>query len=740
MTPRAGPALVELDGNWYVRTDVVAALHRKHALMHGRAFIVTDVVGDLPRHATGELGLYWRGTRHLSTLELKIGGARPLLLVSELSGDEREIEVEMTNGDLDTPRRLPRDVLHVVRRETLDDERLEVEVVISNHFSEAVTMPLSLELACDWKDMFEVRGRERPHRGRHLPVEVTPRGLVLRYEGLDGVQRWSEVALDPPPTAIAGEDSSGELRFELSLERGESVRLVLRVAPGHGAPVVPGPPAFPGRDSQARRAARRWREETVRFRSSDQRLERALSRAVTDLGLLVTPTEDGAFPLAGIPWYATPFGRDAIITALQLLPWRPDLAASVLRFLGKRRARKRDDFTDAEPGKIFHEWREGELATLREIPFVPYYGTVDATPLWLVLLGRYHSVTGDGDLVRELWDVAEDALGWIEGPGDLDGDGYLEYQCRSPIGLRNQGWKDSGDAVHHASGELAQGPIALVEVQAYAYAARQAFARLVERTRDERERAHALRARSEELRVRFEHDFWDEELSTYVIALDGAKRPCRIATSNGGHVLWMHAATPWRAQRIARRFFHPDLYSGHGVRTLAVGSRCYNPMSYHNGSVWPHDNAIFAEGLRRYGEPDRAAAILRALAEAAESFPLSRMPELFCGFPRRPERGPVPYPVACSPQAWASGALLQAVTATLGLSIECETGVISFDDPRLPEGVDWLEVNDIHLGTRGHLDVRVRRGKKFFAVEVMDKEGDVEVMIRKRGPVTDALG
>jgi glycogen debranching enzyme len=735
MSDTRGPTILELEGVWYVRTDVVSGLHRKHALMQGRAFTVTDVVGDFPIHARGELGFYWRGTRHVSVLELRVGGARPLLLVSELSGDEREIEVEMTNGDLRATPLVPRDVLHICRRQTLDDECLELEAIVANHHHSAVATTLTFEVQSDWKDMFEVRGKERTTRGRELPPTVTPRGLTLRYLGLDGVERWSAIELEPPPDSVS---EKGALEYHLALLPGESRRYVLRIRPGHGEPVPGSVPTFAGYASRVRHAARRWREGAVRFRSSEPALEQVLARASTDLGLLVTDTDDGPFPYAGIPWYATPFGRDAIITAIQVLPWKPDLAAGVLRYLARRRARAFDDFTDAEPGKILHEYREGELAALREIPFIPYYGTVDATPLWLVLLGLYHAVSGDAELVKELWDAAEDAAAWIEGPGDQDQDGFLEYARRSPVGLRNQGWKDSGDAIHHESGALATGPIALVEVQAYAYAARLAFARLVEDVKGNAERAHAFRTRAEELRERLERAFWDEELGTYVIALDGDKRPCRVASSNAGHVLWAGAASPAHAKRVAQRIFQPDLFSGFGVRTLAVGSRLYNPMSYHNGSVWPHDNALIADGLRRYGEPDRAAALLRALVDAARAFPLARMPELFCGFPRLEARGPVPYPVACAPQAWASGALLQAAAACLGITIDAVNGRVSFEDPRLPEGVDWLEAEGIRIGERGMLSVRVRRGARFVAVEVLDKEGDVEVMIRKRGPILGA--
>jgi glycogen debranching enzyme len=728
-----GPPIRQIEGDWYVRTDVVAALDRKLALLQGRAFLVTDQRGDCPLHTQGELGFYWRGTRHLSILELRLSSQRPLLLASDLTGDEREYEIEMTNPDLDDGTAVPRDVIYVSRRQQIEAERLEVEVVLTSHHRVPISIDLAIDAASDWKDMFEVRGTQRRQRGKTIAPETTPRGLLLRYEGLDGKTRWTEVALEPAPGSV----EPGELRTTLVLSPLEPRRLILRVRPGEGDLTEAGVPTYAGRDSHVRRAARRWREDAPRFRSSEPLIEQALSRATTDLGLMVTETEEGAFPYAGIPWYATPFGRDALVVALQLLPWRADVARGVLRYLAKRRARAFDDFTDAEPGKILHELREGEMAALREVPFIPYYGTVDATPLWLVLLEAHYASTGEEALVLELWDAAEDALGWLEGPGDADQDGLVEYLRRSPVGLRNQGWKDSGDAIHHASGELAEGPIALIEVQAYAYAARLAVARLLEDVRGDLVRAGALRTRAEEIRAKVERLFWDEELGTYVIALDGAKRPCRVASSNAAHMLWAGAATPWRARLVARRLFQPDMFSGYGIRTLATGSALYNPMSYHNGSIWPHDNAIVAEGLRRYGEPDRAAAVLRGLVDAAATFPLMRMPELFCGFPRRDDRGPVPYPVACSPQAWASGALLHGVASMLGIVVDAQNGRISFDEPRLPARVEWLEVQGIKVGSHGKIDVRVRRGARFFAVEVVEKEGDIEVVIRKRGPVPE---
>jgi glycogen debranching enzyme len=444
--------------------------------------------------------------------------------------------------------------------------------------------------------------------------------------------------------------------------------------------------------------------------------------------MLAAGNPEEGYPYAGVPWYSVPFGRDGILTALEYLWVDPSMARGVLRFLAQTQAGSSRDAQDAEPGKIVHEMRKGELAALGEIPFGRYYGTIDATPLFVVLAGEYFQRTADEETLRALWPSVLRALDWLDGPADPDGDGFVEYRRRSANGLRNQGWKDSDDSVFHADGTLAEGPIALCEVQAYAFLARVHAARLALVLGDA-ERANGLVARAEGLRQAFERDFWCDDLGTYALALDGAKRPCRVRTSNAGHVLWSGIAAPDRAARVAATLLDERSFSGWGVRTVAEGEARYNPMSYHNGSIWPHDNAIAAMGLARYGLKAGAAAIAEAMHDASLFVDLHRLPELFCGFARRHrDEGPTLYPVACSPQAWASAAPYYLLKACLGLSFRAETPQIRFLHPVLPRFLDRLELLDLRVGGTV-VDVHFERHDTQVGVKVVRKQGEAQVSV-----------
>ena len=580
-----------------------------------------------------------------------------------------------------------------------------------------------MRFEADFVDLFEVRGSVRSTRGQALPTETVGRERRFAYQGLDGRARASRIQLSPEPSSW---DERGAT-FTLTLNPGQEFHVYCTVSCEIAD--QPRPPATNYDTAYDLNLKSRARQDGAQSRveTSHPLMNLWLDRSMSDLRMLTTELPTGPYPYAGVPWYSTTFGRDGIITAREMLWTDPALARGVLSFLAATQATVEDPQRDAEPGKILHEARQSEMARTGEVPFERYYGTVDATPLFVSLAGAYLQRTGELEFIRVLWPNIIAALDWIDRHGDRDGDGFVEYARRSEHGLLQQGWKDSRDSVFHADGRMANAPIALCEVQAYVYEAK-VFAAQMATALEEEQRSSELLGQARELRDRFQRHFWCEDLGCYAIALDGAKQTCRVATSNAGHALWTGIASPEHAARMARRFFDPDFFSGWGIRTVASGQARYNPMSYHNGSIWPHDNALIACGLARYGHTDVALRLFSSFYDASLFFDQHRLPELFCGFPRRDGEGPTLYPVACSPQAWASATVAALLQACLGLKIDAAERVVSFRAARLPDCIEWMKLRDLRIGP-DCVDLKLQRYEQGVGIEVIRNDGDVAVRI-----------
>ncbi len=691
-------------------------------LKHGDTFALFDPYGDIRQEGLGEQGLYHCGTRYLSRLELRFCHVRPFLLNSSATRDNLMVASDLTNPDimLEGNEFLPRGSVHILRQKFLFQGVCYEAIRVENFSPCRIHLPLTFHFGVDFVDIFEVRGVKRKRKGRFFSPQKHDQEVCFTYLGLDGRRRQTRLLFEPQPEILDNEHAL----FYLDLRPKEKTNLFLVVVCSldEEEEFVPFTRAY----LSARSELKELRRLSCQVATPQEHFHAWLKRSESDIFMMLTRTPYGLYPYAGIPWFNTPFGRDGIITALECLWFNPEIARGVLRFLAATQATEKDPSRDAEPGKILHEMRLGEMAATGEIPFARYYGTIDATPLFLILAGAYFERTHDLEFIKDLWPHLEAAWRWMEEYGDLDGDGFLEYQA-SQEGLINKGWKDSHDSVFHADGSMAEHPIALVEVQAYAYQAYLKTAFLA-RALGKADLSDRLTQKALELKEKFQKAFWDAELGTFVLALDGRKRPCRVCTSNAGHALFCEIADEGQAASVAQKLFSPDSFSGWGIRTLSSREVLYNPVSYHNGSVWPHDNAFIAWGLSQYNFKFYLNRLVRALCEASLYFPYHRMPELFCGFSRRPDQGPTPYPVACNPQAWAAGSVFLFLAACLGLKFTRKG--ICFCRPILPRFLKKVQLRNLRVRDLA-LDLDIVNHETDVTINVLRKPREVEILILK---------
>ncbi len=696
---------------------------RPRTLKHGDTFGVFDHYGDIVAGSGSPEGLYHKDTRYLSDLRLLLNGRRPLLLSSTVQDNNTLLAADLTNPDFFADGRLdfPRDTIHLVRSKFLWQGVCYERLGVRNYNAAPREIELTFHFAADFADIFEVRGRRRSQRGE-TSITFAPNGVTFGYRGLDDLERRSVIRFDPAPEIVEEQKA----RFRLSVAPGKRAAVFFTVT---CEAEIQEPPArrFFVCMREAQRALRSASARAASVETSNQIFDEVLCRTMADLYMLITDKEQGPFPYAGIPWFSTAFGRDAIITAIEMLWIDPAIAKGVLRFLAATQAKEFRAEADAEPGKILHEMRSGEMARLGEVPFAFYYGSVDSTPLFVLLAGLYFERTGDRQTIAELWPAIEAALLWIDTSGDPDRDGFVEYQRIGRTGLVNQGWKDSLDSIFHASGSDAEGAIALCEVQGYVYAAKRLAAKIAVAT-GRPARAGALEGEAERLREQFETAFWCDDIGTYALALDGRKEACRVRSSNAGQLLFTGIVTSERASLVADQLLGPAFFTGWGVRTIASSEARYNPMSYHNGSVWPHDNALLGFGLARYGLHRHVQRLLSGIFDSAAYMDLRRLPELFCGFRRVPGKGPTFYPVACSPQAWSCAAPFALLQACVGLEFDAAAEQIRFCRPRLPAFLDEVRIRALSLGTN-RVDMLLRRHGEDVSVNVLRREGHAQVAV-----------
>jgi glycogen debranching enzyme len=709
---------------YYIAARSAPVDDRPRVLKHGKMFAVFDHYGDIDAGDAGEQGIFYDGTRYLSQFLFRMWNERPLLLSSTVKSDNSLFTADLANVDVSRGGRVEihRGTLHVSHSRFLWNGTCFEKFKITNFGTSPAIIPIRLDFDADFADIFEVRGMHRELKGKLLPPQVRAGKVWLPYEGRDGVLRQTLIEFNPNQVEVQGSTLFVEATLEPQQER--EIEVCVRCLSSERAPAINHADALEALTHELHRV-----EEIIpQLSSPNSRFTDWMKRSSADVHMMIAGNPEVHYPYAGVPWFSTVFGRDGIITALEMLWASPWIGKGVLQYLAETQATELHPEMEAEPGKILHEMRGGEMAALKEVPFGKYYGSVDSTPLFIMLAGAYLDRTGDLEFMRHLWPHIQLALQWIDDYGDSDGDGFIDYMRHGNRGLIQQGWKDSNDSVFHADGSIATPPIALCEVQGYVYAAKIAAAQIARRM-GKVEMSTQLHSQAEKLQQQFHQAFWCEDLSLYALALDADKQPCCVRASNAGHCLYSGIASPEVAPRLVQALLSPDFFNGWGIRTVAAGEARYNPLSYHNGSVWPHDNALIAAGMARYGFKELAGRILLALLDVSATVELRRLPELFCGLERRKGQGPTLYPVACSPQTWSAAAGYLVVQACLGISVHDDEKKIVLDQPYLPEGIPQLLIKDLRSGDSS-VDLQLDRSHNSVSVRVLRKHGKLEIVVK----------
>jgi glycogen debranching enzyme len=708
---------------------IVDIKEKRLSIKEGDLFLYANVQGNVDSENTSGLGLYFGDTRFLSCWEMYLGGRTPILLSTSAQRDYMA-HIELTNADITENQSLkvPQETINIRRLRIIDENNLMERIRLKNYNSFPVELNIQLVFCADFADIFEVRGLRQLKRGQLFKPKLVGKNLTLAYLGRDKVFRQTVISMSEVPNQLELVHNKAVVTYKVQIEPHGRELLHFYIQPQLGAKKKP-LPNFNFTISRLRRNYNQWINSCTNFYTDNELFNSVLDRGKNDIRALLTNLKEGQIISAGIPWYVAPFGRDSLIASLQTMVLNTSPARSSLSTLSKLQGRAVVPWRDEEPGKIMHEFRSGELAKLGEIPHTPYYGTVDATPLYLLVISEYYKWTGDLAFIKKHQKSLLAALAWIDNYGDKDGDGFVEYLRRSKRGLINQGWKDSYNAVAHANGEMASGPIALVEVQAYVYYAKKRMSRVFSDLGN-KDLAKKLAREAEELREKFNQWFWMEDKQYYAMALDGKKNQVRSITSNPGQCLWSGIVDEDKAEKVMRHLMAPDLFSGWGIRTVSKSAKIYNPMSYHNGSVWPHDNGIIVRGLKRYGFKEQAEIVATGMFEAAIHYPYYRLPELFCGFTRRGNNWPVEYPVACSPQAWAAGSMFMILQSILGLTPDAPSNVLYVNNPTLPEWLNQVTISNLRIG-QAVITITFSRQQGVTSFTVPKKQGKIRIVMEE---------